>query len=76
MIYAFLALAAVAGTAVTAWKWGGLDEKLAASGFVLATLASNIANTSQYQHTEIGVAFIDVALFVGLLVLADRKSVV
>ena len=74
MIYTFLALTAVFGTSAMAWKWGGLDEKLAATGFIIATIASNFANQTQYSHTETGVLAIDVLLLVGLVVLALRSD--
>lgn len=64
----------LAASCFLSWKWGGLDEKLAAGGFVAATVASNLANTSHYNHTETGVLFIDVALLVGLLVIALRSD--
>ena len=73
-MYIFVALGAVAMSAGMAWKWGGLDEKLAAMGFVVATLASNLANTTEYAHTETGVLLIDLALLAGLLVLALRSD--
>ncbi len=73
-MYSIVAFSAVSVSAFMAWKWGGLDEKLAALGFILATLASNLANTSQYGRTETGILFIDVALFVGLLIIALRSD--
>jgi hypothetical protein len=74
MLYTLIAFSAVFGSSAMAWKWGGLDEKLAAAGFVVATLASNLANQSSYSHTETGVLLIDVALLVGLVVLALRSD--
>ena len=74
MIYTVLTLGALFGSAAMAWKWGGFDEKMAAVGFLLATLASNLANTSYYGHTETGILIIDVALFVGLMVIALRSD--
>jgi hypothetical protein len=74
MIYTFIALSAVFGSSAMAWKWGGFDEKLAATGFVLATLASNIANQNNYNNTETGILVIDVALLVGLVILALRSD--
>lgn len=74
MIFHVLGLAALFGSTGIAWKWGGLDEKLASLGFVLATLTSTLANQSQYLHTETGVLMIDVLLLVGLVVLALRSD--
>ena len=73
-MYAIVALSAVSISALMALKWGGRDEKLAALGFVIATLASNLANTSYYGHTETGILVIDVSLFVGLLIIALRSD--
>ena len=70
MIYSVLTLLALFGSAAMAWKWGGLDERLASGGFIIAGLASNLANTSHYGHTEIGVLVVDVALLVGLMFIA------
>lgn len=74
MLYTLVAASAILGSTVMAWKWGGLDEKLAAAGFIIATLASNFANQSHYYHTETGVLFIDIALLVGLLMIALRSD--
>jgi hypothetical protein len=74
MLYTVLTVAALLGTSGMAMKWGGLDEKLAASGFIFATAATNIANTSKYSVTETGVLMIDVALLVGLVILALRSD--
>lgn len=74
MFLTFLAASALVGSSAVAWKWGGLDERLAAGGFIIATLSSNLANQSHYLHTEMGVLTIDVMLLIGLLVLALRSD--
>lgn len=74
MVGQFLALAALFGSCLMAWRWGGLDERLAAGGFLTATIASNIADASAFVHTESGILLVDVLLFFGLLVLALRSD--
>jgi hypothetical protein len=74
MFFTIMAFAALLGCTTMAWHWGGLDEKLASSGFVLAALASNLANKTHYSHTETGVLLIDLALLAGLIVLALRSD--
>jgi hypothetical protein len=74
MLYTLIAFTAVFGTSAMAWKWGGLDEKLAASGFIIATIASNFANRSNYTNTETGILIIDLLLLAGLVVLALRSD--
>ena len=74
MIYTLLTLLAFAGSTIMAWRWGGLDEKLASSGFVIAGLASNLVSNSYYGHTETGVLVVDVALLVGLMMIALRSD--
>lgn len=78
MIEQFLGVTALFGSSAVAWKWGGFDERLAASGFVLATIATNAASNETmaktFVHTETGVLLIDVLLFFGLLALALRSD--
>ena len=74
MIFQLLITLALVASCGLAWKWGGLDERLAAGGFVAATVASNLANQSHYLHTETGVLVIDVVLLLGLFVLALRSD--
>ena len=71
---ALLGLIALVFCCIIAWKWGGLDERLAASGFVVATIASRLAGNSNYGHTENGILAIDVLLLAGLLFLALRSD--
>ena len=74
MVFQFLMISALFSSSAMAWKWGGLDEKLAAMGFLLATATSVLANQNHYEHTETGVLAIDILLFVALLVLALRSD--
>jgi hypothetical protein len=74
MIYSVITVAALLGSAGMAWKWGGLDEKLAAFGFVLAALATNLANANSYARTETGILVIDFALLLGLIIIALRSD--
>ncbi len=57
-----------------AFKWGGLDERLAAGAFALATLASRLSTHSEYLQTETGVLVIDGLLLFGLVALALRSD--
>ncbi|OYU15858.1 MAG: hypothetical protein CFE37_03580 [Alphaproteobacteria bacterium PA4] len=70
----FLGLAALLGSCLMAWRWGGTDERLAAGAFLAATLISNIAAASGFAHVENGVLLVDVVLFFGLLALALRSD--
>jgi hypothetical protein len=70
MISQFIGIATLLACCLIAWKWGGRDERLAAGAFVLATVATNVAGSSTYVHTETGILLIDVLLFFGLLALA------
>ena len=74
MIWQILALSVIALTCVVAFRYGGTDERLAATGFIVAVIASNVVSDSSYTHTESGVLVVDVALFFGLLVLALRSD--
>jgi hypothetical protein len=74
MLFNFIGLMAVATSCGVAIRWGGLDERLASLGFVLATLASQIWTKTNYAHTETIVLMIDAALLVGLVILALRSD--
>ena len=74
MLEQFFGVTTLLGSCAIAWKWGGLDERLAAGGFFVATIATNIAARSNFGHTEPGILLIDVVLFFGLLVLALRSD--
>lgn len=73
-MFQFLGLVALAATCGIAWRWGGRDERMAALGFVLATLVSTIANQSHYMHVETGVLVTDFGLLAGLMWLALRSD--
>ncbi len=74
MLIQIIGWSALIASVAMAFRWGGLDERFAAIGFFVATLASNAANSSLYGHTEVGILAVDVALLVGLLVLALRSD--
>ncbi|KAB7648904.1 hypothetical protein [Polymorphobacter fuscus] len=74
MLWSVITLLTIAGCCAYALRWGGLDERLAAIGGLLAVVASNIVTDGAYTHTEGGVLVVDVALFIGLLVLALRSD--
>jgi hypothetical protein len=74
MLFNLIGLMAVATSCGVAMRWGGLDERLASFGFVLATLASQIWTKTNYAHTETIVLMIDAALLVGLVILALRSD--
>lgn len=74
MLFQLLGIVVLVAAGGVAWRWGGLDERLAAFGFVVATLLTTIANRSHYLHTESGILAIDVMLLVGLLLLALRSD--
>lgn len=57
-----------------AWRWGGRDEQLAAFGFAVATLASNLANQHHYVSPEVGVLGVDLMVLAGLVVLALKSD--
>ena len=59
---------------VMAWRWGGRDEQLAAFGFAVATLASNLANQHLYASPEVGVLGVDLMVLAGLIVLALKSD--
>lgn len=70
MIWQLVSYGTVALCCGAALVWGGRDERMTAIGFILAVIASRIVSDGAYEHTEIGVAVIDVLVFFGLLVLA------
>lgn len=57
-----------------AWKWGGLDERLAAGAILLAVLVSNLTVESHFRGTEPGVFIVDIVLLLGLLIIALRSD--
>lgn len=74
MFLQILTLVGLIGSSLIALKWGGLDERLAAFGFVLAAIVTAVSNTSHYGQPEIGEMTIDFALLAGLVVLALRSD--
>jgi len=74
MLLPIIGLFALFMSSCVAFKWGGLDERLAAGAFVMATLASRIATQSDYMHTETGVLAIDTLLLLALVGLALRSD--
>ncbi len=74
MFFTVMAFAALLASTGMAWRWGGLDEKLASTGFIISALASNLANTGHYSQTETGVLVVDLALLAGLVILALRSD--
>ena len=74
MFVQILGTLALVGSCGAAWKWGGLDERLAALGFMLATIATNLVGQNGYGNTETGMLAIDALLFLGLLVIALRSD--
>lgn len=74
MIWPLITLFAILSCCAVALYWGGRDERIAAVGFLVAVVASNMASSSTYSHTESGILAIDVALFFGLLVLALQSD--
>ena len=72
MLLDYLGLSVVVISCGMAVKWGGVDERLASLGFILATLASHVWTRSDYALTETIVLMIDAALLLGLVVLALR----
>ena len=74
MLLDYLGLSVVVISCGMAVKWGGVDERLASLGFILATLASHVWTRSDYALTETIVLMIDAALLLGLVVLALRSD--
>jgi hypothetical protein len=70
----FLAFAALFGSSAVAWRWGGLDERLASIGFITATGASQIFTNRNYGNVETAVLLIDACLLAGLVILALRSD--
>lgn len=62
-------LATLAAAAAMAFGWGGRDERLAATAFVVAT-ALSWSMDSQYSATQTNVLLVDFALLLGLVGLA------
>lgn len=74
MLLAVFGLVVLLSACLLAWRFGGADEKLAAVGFVAATLLSRSLDNSDFSHTQIGVFGVDILLLVGLLMLALRSD--
>ena len=74
MIVELVSVLALIGSCGFAWKWGGIDEKLTASALMVATVASNLADTTAFVRTETGMLVVDGLLFLGLVVLALRSD--
>lgn len=74
MLWQILGFAALGLSCFVALRWGGMDEKIAAVGFIIAVIATNTVTDGSYGHTETGVLVVDVAVFFGLLVLALRSD--
>lgn len=74
MILQILGVAALASSVGVAWVFGGRDERLAATGFVMATAATSVVNRANYYQTESGVLIVDLFLLVGLVILALRSD--
>jgi hypothetical protein len=74
MLVQFLSMFVLFSCCGAALKWGGIDERLTAAALVVATLASNVADTTAYVRTETGMLVVDVLLFFGLLALALRSD--
>lgn len=72
-MFALIGILALAAACYLAFKFGGFDEKVAASAFVVATLASRLVQQN-YAHTETGVLVVDFLLLAGLLVLALKSD--
>lgn len=72
-MFALIGIIALAAACYLAFKFGGFDEKLAATAFVVATLASRLVQQN-YAHTETGVLVVDFLLLAGLLVLALKSD--
>jgi hypothetical protein len=69
MILEFVGLAALVAAVVIAFLWGGRDEMLAASAFLVATLMSWLLD-NQYHGVQLSVLGVDLALLFGLTALA------
>ena len=69
-----IAIITLAATSLAGLRWGGLDERLAVAGFVLATFASRQLMQNQYGQPEFGIMLVDFALLIGLMILALRSD--
>ena len=74
MFWQVSAFATVAMSFFLTLKWGGIDEKIAALGLVIAVIVTNIVTDGRYDHTETNVLVVDISVFFGLLVLAMRSD--
>lgn len=74
MFLDYLGLFVVMASCGVALLWGGLDERLASFGFVLATLASKLSIVTDYGSTETFLLAIDALLLFALLLLAMRSD--
>ncbi len=60
-----------------AFRWGGFDERLTASAFIVNALITNAINLSEigpYSHIQTPELFADLALFSVLFILALRSD--
>lgn len=74
MFLQYLGLAALVGSSAMAWKWGGRDERLAAIGFILATIVSRLIDQSDFGSTQVNVMIVDFVLLASLVALALRSD--
>lgn len=74
MLWQVLGFLALSVSCFVALRWGGFDERIAAVGFIIAVVATNIVTDGRYTHTEMGVLIVDASVFFGLLVLALRSD--
>lgn len=74
MFWPLITFFTILGSCGIAFRWGGRDERIAAVGFLVAVVATNLMSDGSYSHTERGVLVIDVTMFFGLLVLALRSD--
>jgi DNA repair protein RadC len=69
---AFLAILVAALTA--AFARGGRTERIGGSLFLMAALATPLAQSRMFESVDMGIAVVDAALLVGLMFLAFRTS--
>lgn len=74
MLLNLIGLFAVLSSCGMAFRWGGLDERLAAFGFITATAASQLVAPQQYAGIETTLLTIDTTLLVALVILALRSD--
>jgi hypothetical protein len=74
MLFTLFATSVLVGSSIFAWRIGGVDERFAATAFLVTTLATNAANSNNYAKTETGVLLIDAVLLAGLVTLALRSD--